>query len=60
MCQPRWVSAWSAQPFPSGSLKKTKLPHGNKELIDGVGHFMMVEQPSEINARVTNWLKRTA
>jgi two-component system, cell cycle response regulator len=26
---PRWVMACSAQPLPSGSLKKTKLPHGN-------------------------------
>lgn len=25
----RWVIACSAQPLPSGSLKKTKLPHGN-------------------------------
>jgi pimeloyl-ACP methyl ester carboxylesterase len=26
-------------------------PGSESELIDGVGHFMMVEQPSEINAR---------
>jgi len=35
-------------------------PGSESELIDGVGHFMMVERPSEINARVTDWLKRTA
>jgi pimeloyl-ACP methyl ester carboxylesterase len=29
------------------------------ELIEGVGHFMLVERPKEINERITNWLSRT-
>jgi pimeloyl-ACP methyl ester carboxylesterase len=29
------------------------------ELIDGVGHFMLVERPREINERILTWLKRT-
>ena len=29
------------------------------ELIEGVGHFLMLERPGEINRRVTDWLKRT-
>lgn len=29
------------------------------ELIDGVGHFMLVERPEEINRRITDWLGRT-
>jgi pimeloyl-ACP methyl ester carboxylesterase len=35
-------------------------PGSESELIDGVGHFMMVERPSEIKARITDWLMRTA
>lgn len=30
------------------------------ELIEGVGHFMLVERPEEINRRITEWLGRTA
>jgi pimeloyl-ACP methyl ester carboxylesterase len=34
--------------------------HGSEaELIDGVGHFMLVERPTEINGRILDWLKRT-
>ena len=29
------------------------------ELIEGVGHFMLVERPEEINRRITDWLGRT-
>jgi pimeloyl-ACP methyl ester carboxylesterase len=34
-------------------------PGSEAELIDGVGHFLMVEKPSQINQRVVDWLKRT-
>ena len=30
------------------------------ELIEGVGHFMLVERPEEINKRITDWLARTS
>ena len=30
------------------------------ELVEGVGHFMLVEKPAEINARIMNWLKKTS
>jgi pimeloyl-ACP methyl ester carboxylesterase len=26
----------------------------------GVGHFMLVERPEEINKRITDWLARTS
>lgn len=29
------------------------------ELIDGVGHFMLVEQPEGVNARIIDWIQRT-
>lgn len=29
------------------------------ELIDGVGHFMLVERPDDINGRIADWLGRT-
>lgn len=29
------------------------------ELIEGVGHFMLVERPREINERILGWLERT-
>ncbi|HEY2203266.1 MAG TPA: alpha/beta hydrolase [Pseudonocardia sp.] len=34
-------------------------PGSESELIEGVGHFMLVERPREINDRILNWLKRT-
>jgi pimeloyl-ACP methyl ester carboxylesterase len=34
-------------------------PGSDSELIDGVGHFMLVERPAEINERITAWLSRT-
>ena len=30
------------------------------ELIDGVGHFMLVERPDEINERIISWLASTS
>jgi pimeloyl-ACP methyl ester carboxylesterase len=30
------------------------------ELIEGVGHFMLVERPADINDRITGFLARTA
>ena len=35
-------------------------PGSEAELIEGVGHFMLVEKPEEINRRITDWLGRTA
>ncbi len=33
------------------------LPQGSKmEIIEGVGHFLHLERPREINARILNWL----
>ena len=29
-------------------------------LVDGVGHFMLVERPEEINRRILDWLGATA
>jgi pimeloyl-ACP methyl ester carboxylesterase len=34
-------------------------PGSEAELIEGVGHFMLVERPEEINRRITDWLGRT-
>lgn len=34
-------------------------PGSAAELIEGVGHFMLVEKPAEINKRITDWLGRT-
>ena len=31
-------------------------PGSQSELIEGVGHFMMVQRPSEINKRVLGFL----
>ena len=35
-------------------------PGSDGKLIDGVGHFMLVERPDEINTLITDWLGRTA
>ena len=35
-------------------------PGSESELIEGVGHFMLVERPAEINERITGFLARTA
>jgi pimeloyl-ACP methyl ester carboxylesterase len=34
-------------------------PGSEAELIEGVGHFMLVERPQEINQRILDWLGRT-
>ncbi|MEU4669509.1 alpha/beta hydrolase [Amycolatopsis sp. NPDC023774] len=34
-------------------------PGSEAELIEGVGHFMLVERPKELNDRITGWLDRT-
>jgi len=33
-------------------------PGSQSELIDGVGHFMLVERPAEINERIIGFLQR--
>jgi pimeloyl-ACP methyl ester carboxylesterase len=35
-------------------------PGSESELIEGVGHFMMVERPQEINERIVGFLQRVA
>ena len=35
-------------------------PGSESELIEGVGHFMLVERPSEINQRIISFLQRVA
>jgi len=35
-------------------------PGSESELIEGVGHFMLVERPAEINERIIGFLQRTA
>ncbi len=35
-------------------------PDSDSELIDGVGHFMLVERPTEINTRIVEFLERVA
>lgn len=35
-------------------------PGSEAELIEGVGHFMLVERPKEINERILGFLRRTA
>jgi len=35
-------------------------PGSEAELIEGVGHFMLVERPKEINERILGFLQRTA
>jgi len=35
-------------------------PGSDSELIEGVGHFMLVERPQEINARIVEFLQRVA
>lgn len=35
-------------------------PGSEAELIEGVGHFMLVERPEEINRKILNWLGKTA
>ena len=37
-----------------------RRPGSDAELIEGVGHFMLVERPEEINKRITDWLARTS
>jgi pimeloyl-ACP methyl ester carboxylesterase len=34
-------------------------PGSDSELIEGVGHFMLVERPKEINDRILTWLRST-
>ena len=34
-------------------------PGSESELIDGVGHFMLVEDPDGVNGRILSWLDRT-
>ena len=34
-------------------------PGSASELIEGVGHFMLVERPDEINGRILDWLSQT-
>ena len=34
-------------------------PGSEAELIDGVGHFMLVQRPEEINRLIVDWLGRT-
>jgi pimeloyl-ACP methyl ester carboxylesterase len=34
-------------------------PGSESELIEGVGHFMLVERPAEINDRIVSFLDRT-
>ncbi|WP_295695164.1 alpha/beta hydrolase [Lapillicoccus sp.] len=34
-------------------------PGSEGKLVDGVGHFMLVERPDEINGLITDWLHRT-
>ena len=35
-------------------------PGSASELIDGVGHFMLVERPDEVNERIISWLGKTS
>ena len=35
-------------------------PGSDSALVDGVGHFMLVERPEEINRRILDWLAATA
>jgi pimeloyl-ACP methyl ester carboxylesterase len=35
-------------------------PGSEAELIEGVGHFMLVERPKQINDRIVDWLRRTS
>jgi pimeloyl-ACP methyl ester carboxylesterase len=35
-------------------------PGSESELIEGVGHFMAVERPEEINERIVGFLQRVA
>jgi hypothetical protein len=35
-------------------------PGSESELIEGVGHFMLVERPAEINERIVGFLQRVA
>jgi pimeloyl-ACP methyl ester carboxylesterase len=34
-------------------------PGSDSELVEGVGHFLMLERPEQINRRITDWLERT-
>lgn len=34
-------------------------PGSESELIDGVGHFMLLERPDYLNKRIIDWVKRT-
>jgi len=35
-------------------------PGSAAELIEGVGHFMLVERPQEVNERIISWLDQTS
>jgi pimeloyl-ACP methyl ester carboxylesterase len=35
-------------------------PGSQSELIDGVGHFMLVERPTDINERILSFLAAAA
>jgi pimeloyl-ACP methyl ester carboxylesterase len=35
-------------------------PGSDSELVEGVGHFMLVERPTEINARIAQFLLHVA
>ena len=35
-------------------------PGSESELIEGVGHFLMLERPDDINGRITRWLELTS
>ena len=40
-------------------VKEYGGPGSESELIEGVGHFMLVERPKELNDRISGWLNRT-
>lgn len=41
--------------FAAGA-ERDLAPHSRVELVRGVGHFLQVERPREVNARVLHWL----
>lgn len=54
------VGAWGATKEQVERVKGYAGPGSDSELIEGVGHFMLVERPEEINKRITDWLARTS
>jgi pimeloyl-ACP methyl ester carboxylesterase len=40
-----------------GALKDALGPGGEYVFVDGAGHFMHLEKPDEINARIIEFLK---